>query len=149
MRRLALSSDSFRELAHELSNFAADYLERLPQLRSYPPEISGRATEQLFGGDLPFEGIGAAAFDSLQAVFDFSRPASPRFFGYVFGSGEPVEALGDFAASVLHQNSAAWRPAPAAITIERTVIRWLASAVGCGGFSGSLTLGGSSANLMG
>ena len=58
-------------------------------------------------------------------------------------------ALGEFAASVLHQNAAAWRSAPAAITIERTVIRWLANAVGCNGFTGSLTLGGSSANLMG
>ena len=149
MRSLALSPDSFRALAHELSNFAADYLEKLPQLRSYPSDISGRAMEQQFGGDLPWDGIGAAAFDSLPAVFDYSRPASPRFFGYVFGSGEPVGALGDFAASVLHQNAAAWRSAPAGITIERTVIRWLASAVGCSGFSGSLTLGGSSANLMG
>ena len=149
MRSLALSPDSFRTLAHELSDFAADYLERLPLLRSYPPEISGRATEQLFGGDIPWDGVGAAAFDSLPAVFEHSRPASPRFFGYVFGSGEPVAALGDFAASVLHQNAAAWRSAPAGITIERTVIRWLASAVGCNGFSGSLTLGGSSANLMG
>jgi aromatic-L-amino-acid decarboxylase len=149
MQRLALSPDSFRALAHDLTNFAADYLEELPQLPSYPRDISGRETEKLFGGDLPVEGIGAAAFDSLPTVFEHSRPASPRFFGYVFGSGEPVGALGEFAASVLHQNAAAWRSAPAAITIERTVIRWLASAVGCRGFSGSLALGGSSANLMG
>jgi aromatic-L-amino-acid/L-tryptophan decarboxylase len=149
MRSLTLSPDSFRALAHELSNFTSDYLEKLPQLRSYPLEISGRVTEQLFSGEIPWEGIGAAAFDSLPAVFENSRPASPRFFGYVFGSGEPVGALGDFAASVLHQNVAAWRSAPAGITIERSVIRWLASAVGCDEFSGSLTLGGSSANLMG
>jgi glutamate/tyrosine decarboxylase-like PLP-dependent enzyme len=149
MRRLVLSPDSFRALGHDLSNFAADYFERLPQIPSYPPDISGQQTEHLFGGDIPLEGEGAAAFDSLANVFDHSRPASPRFFGYVFGSGEPVGALGEFAGSVLHQNAAAWRSAPAAITIERTVIRWLASAVGCTGFSGSLTLGGSSANLMG
>jgi glutamate/tyrosine decarboxylase-like PLP-dependent enzyme len=149
MQRLALSSDSFRALAHDLTNFAADYLEELPQLPSYPRDISGRETERLFGGDLPADGIGAAAFDLLPSVFEHSRPASPRFFGYVFGSGEPVGALGEFAASVLHQNAAAWRSAPAAIAIERTVIRWLASAVGCAGFTGSLTLGGSSANLMG
>ncbi len=149
MQRLALSPDSFRALAHDLTDFAANYLEKLPQLPSYPPDVSGRETEKLFGGDLSAEGIGAAAFDSLPSVFEHSRPASPRFFGYVFGSGEPVGALGEFAASVLHQNVAAWRSAPAAITIERTVIRWLASAVGCAGFSGSLTLGGSSANLMG
>lgn len=149
MRRLSLSPDSFRALGHDLTDFAADYLEKLPQLPSYPPGISGRQTEELFGGDLPWEGIGADAFALLPKVFEHSRPASPRFFGYVFGSGEPVGSLGDFAASVLHQNATAWRSAPAAVTIERTVIRWLASAVGCVGFSGSLTLGGSSANLMG
>jgi aromatic-L-amino-acid decarboxylase len=149
MRRLALSPSTFRALAHNLSDFAADYLERLPQLPSYPPDVSGLQTEHIFGGDLPLEGIGAAAFDSLPKVFEHSRPASPRFFGYVFGSGEPVGALGEFAASVLHQNATAWRSAPAAVAIERTVIRWLADAVGCSGFSGSLTLGGSSANLMG
>jgi aromatic-L-amino-acid/L-tryptophan decarboxylase len=33
--------------------------------------------------------------------------------------------------------------------MERTVVRWLASAIGSAGFTGSLTLGGSSANLMG
>jgi aromatic-L-amino-acid/L-tryptophan decarboxylase len=33
--------------------------------------------------------------------------------------------------------------------MERTVVGWLASAIGCAGFTGSLTLGGSSANLMG
>ena len=148
-RRLALSSDSFRALAHQLSDFAADYLQELPQLPSYPQEIGGRETEELFGGDVPWKGVGGAAFDALPKVFEKSRPASPRFFGYVFGSGEPVGSLGSFAASVLHQNATAWRSAPAAITIERTVVRWLASAVGCEGFSGSLTLGGSSANLMG
>lgn len=149
MRSLALSPETFRTLAHNFTGFAADYLENLPQLPSYPPDIKGEQTELLFGGDIPLEGIGAAAFDSLPTVFEHSRPASPRFFGYVFGSGEPVGALGEFAASVLHQNATAWRSAPAAITIERTVVRWLAEAVGCSGFSGSLTLGGSSANLMG
>ena len=34
------------------------------------------------------------------------------------------------------------------MTIERTVVSWLAQAIGCAGFRGSLTGGGSSANLM-
>jgi aromatic-L-amino-acid/L-tryptophan decarboxylase len=149
MRSLTLPAETFRKLAHEVSDFAADYLGALPQLRSFPDGINGEITEELFGGSAPPEGSGPAAFSSLRQVFDHSRPASPRFFGYVFGSGDPIGALGDFAASVLHQNAAAWRSGPAAITIERTVVGWLAEAVGCRGFSGSLTLGGSSANLMG
>jgi glutamate/tyrosine decarboxylase-like PLP-dependent enzyme len=121
----------------------------MPQLPSYPPGISGSHTEALFGGSIPVEGIGAQAFEALPAVFQNSRPSSPRFFGYIFGSGEPIGILGEFAASALHQNAAAWRSAPSGVTIERTVVRWLAEAIGCSGFSGSLTLGGSSANLMG
>lgn len=147
-RSLILPSNTFRELAHHLSDFAADYLQALPQLPSYPHEISGRETQELFGGDVPSQGMGPDAFKALPKVFQASRPASPRFFGYVFGSGEPVGSLGNFAASVLHQNATAWRSAPAGITVERTVVRWLASIAGCEGFDGSLTLGGSSANLM-
>jgi len=49
---------------------------------------------------------------------------------------------------VLNQNVTAWRSAPAAVTVERTVVRWLAEAIGCTGFTGSLTSGGSLANLM-
>ena len=149
MRSLTLPDAAFRALAHQLAEFSADYIEKLPRLPSYPPGINGGQTQTLFSGEIPLDGEGAAAFESLADVFQLSRPASPRFFGYVFGSGEPVGALGEFATAVLHQNAAAWRSAPAGVTIERTVISWLASAIGCSGFMGSLTLGGSSANLMG
>src|SRR3954470_14330522 len=149
MRSLTLPDKSFRELARQLADFSADYLETLPQLPSYPPGITGAETQSLFSGEIPWEGQGAAAFDCLEDVFRLSRPASPRFFGYVFGSGEPIGALGEFATAVLHQNAAAWRSAPAGVTVERTVVGWLADAIGCNGFTGSLTSGGSSANLMG
>ena len=147
-RTLTLPTAEFRALAHQLSDFTAEYLEALPHLRSYPATINGADVEQFFAGDPPLEGMGKSAFDKLPQVFEKSRPATPRFFGYVFGSGEPIAALGQFAASVLHQNATAWRSGPSANAIERTVVRWLGDAIGCSGFSGSLTLGGSSANLM-
>jgi glutamate/tyrosine decarboxylase-like PLP-dependent enzyme len=56
--------------------------------------------------------------------------------------------VGDLVASVLNQNVTAWRSGPAAVTIERTVVRWLAESIGCAGHTGSLTGGGSTANLM-
>ena len=117
--------------------------------RRIAADVRGAKLEQIFAQALPREGIGPDAFDLLTTVFQYSRPASPRFFGYLFGSGEPVGALGDFASRVLHQNVTSWRSAPSATTIERTVVTWLAEAVGCSGFSGSLTVGASSANLMG
>jgi aromatic-L-amino-acid decarboxylase len=149
MRRLGQSDENFRSLAHRVADFSADYLESLPSLPSYPVDVSGAKLDRLFAQDLPREGMGADAVDLLARVFQYSRAASPRFFGYVFGSGEPVGALGDFASSILHQNATSWRSAPSATTIERTVVTWLADVVGCSGFSGSLTVGGSSANLMG
>ena len=78
-----------------------------------------------------------------------SRVQNGRFFGYVLGSGEPVGAVADLLASVLNQNVTAWRSGPAAVMIEQTVVGWLAQAIGCPGFRGHLTGGGSSANLMG
>ena len=80
---------------------------------------------------------------------EHSRAGNGRFFGYVMGSGEPVGALGDLFASVINQNGTAWRSGPATAVIERTVVSWLAEAVGCTGFGGTLTSGGSLANLMG
>jgi aromatic-L-amino-acid/L-tryptophan decarboxylase len=74
-------------------------------------------------------------------------PTGPRL-PYVLGSGDPIGALGDLYASVLNQNVTAWRSAPAAVAIERTVIEWLGGAIGCEGFVGSFASGGSLGNLM-
>jgi glutamate/tyrosine decarboxylase-like PLP-dependent enzyme len=82
-------------------------------------------------------------------VVEGSRAQNGRFLGYVLGSGEPAGAAADLLASVLNQNLTGWRSSPAGVTVERTVVRWLAEAIGCAGFTGSLTGGGSSANLMG
>jgi glutamate/tyrosine decarboxylase-like PLP-dependent enzyme len=149
MATLDLSSEEFRALAQRVSEFAADYLKDLPTLPSFPPNIHGEEVENAFNADAPLHGMGERAFDPLTQIAAACRPNSPRFFGYVFGSGLPTGMLGDYAASVFNQNVTAWRSGPAAVTIERTVIRWLAEAVGCAGFSGSLTGGGSAANLMG
>ena len=144
---LEIPSVEFRRLAKQVADECAELLESLPDGPAYP-HTSGAQTERLFAGPPPMQGLGARAFEDLSVVAQHSRLPSPRFFGYVFGSGEPVAALADFYASVLNQNVTAWRSAPAAVTVERTVVRWLAEAVGCGGFSGSLCGGGSSANLM-
>jgi aromatic-L-amino-acid/L-tryptophan decarboxylase len=106
-------------------------------------------TPRVFGRSLPEQGAGGAAVDDLAVIADHSRPGNARSLAYVLGSGEPVAAIGDLYASVLNQNVTAWRSAPAAVTVERTALRWLAEAIGCEGFTGSLAGGGSSANLMG
>jgi aromatic-L-amino-acid/L-tryptophan decarboxylase len=148
MNPLEISSSQFRRLAERIAQLAADYLEHVDSM-PIAPAISGENSVHLFDAVLPEQGIGEAAFDDLPEVLRASRAPNGRFFGYVLGSGEPVAATADLMASVLNQNVTAWRSGPAAVTIERTVINWLSQAIGCSGFRGYLTGGGSAANLMG
>lgn len=148
MNPLELSNADFRRLAAEVVELSAEYLAQLPTRAIFPP-ISGEETERLFALDLPEKGMGEQALATLRAVMDHSRAQNGRFFGYVQGPGEPVAALGDLFASVINQNMTAWRSSPAGVTLERTVVGWLAEAIGCKGFTGTLTGGGSPANLMG
>src|SRR5690242_8338039 len=148
MNPLEISSSQFRDLAERVARQAADYLDQVDSM-PVAPAITGEKSFRLFGEILPEQGIGKAAFDDLPEVLRASRAQNGRFFGYVLGSGEPVAATADLMASVLNQNVTAWRSGPAAVTIERTVVNWLSQAIGCSGFRGYLTGGGSAANLMG
>lgn len=147
MRELAISDGELSELAAIVARLATDYWAGLDARPAYP-QTSGAATTKLFSRGWAEEGIGRAVFDDFAAIADHSRPSGGKFFGYVFGSGEPVGALADLLASALNPNVSAWRSGPSATAIEQAVVGWLAEAVGCAGFSGSLCGGGSAANLM-
>jgi len=148
MDPLHISPEEFRRLAASVCDLSAEWIAALDG-RAIFPATSGSLSERLFNTDLPESGMGADALAALHDVFAHSRAQNGRFFGYVQGPGEPVAALGDLAASIINQNMTAWRSSPSGVTIERTVVRWLAEAVGCKGFFGTLTGGGSAANLMG
>ena len=148
MNPVEISTDQFRHLAERITHLAADYLESI-DAQAISPATNGEETLRLFRTAMPEAGIGEDALDALPEVLRLSRVQNGRFFGYVLGSGEPVGAVADLLASVLNQNVTAWRSGPAAVMIEQTVVGWLAQAIGCPDFSGHLTGGGSSANLMG
>jgi glutamate/tyrosine decarboxylase-like PLP-dependent enzyme len=148
MNPLEISSNQFRDLAERIAQLAANYLNELDSM-PVGPAITGEQSLRMFDANLPERGIGEAAFDDLPEVLRSSRAQNGRFFGYVLGSGEPVAATADLLASVLNQNVTAWRSGPAAVMIEKTVVSWLSQAIGCSGYRGFLTGGGSTANLMG
>jgi aromatic-L-amino-acid decarboxylase len=147
MRELAISDRELSELAAIAARLAADYWAGVEARPAYPV-TSGAETARLFARGWGEDGLGRAVFDDFSAIAAHSRPSGGKFFGYVFGSGEPVGALGDLLASALNPNVGAWRSGPSATAIEHTVIGWLAEAVGCAGFGGTLCGGGSAANLM-
>jgi len=148
MNPVEISPDQFRRLAERITQLAARYLETI-DAQTISSATSGEETLRVFHSALPEDGIGEDALNALPEVMRLSRVQNGRFFGYVLGSGEPVGAVADLLGSVLNQNVTAWRSGPSAVIIEQTVVGWLAEAIGCPGFRGHLTGGGSSANLMG
>ncbi len=148
MNPLSLPQEQYRQIYERITQVALTYLGSVNGLPSFP-DVNGARVEEMFSVPLPQLGMEMAALDDLSEIIANTRPCGPRFFGYVLGSGEPVAAAADLLVSVLNQNVTAWRSSPSAVTIERTVVGWLAEMIGCDGFAGSLTGGGSSANLMG
>ncbi|MFP2927878.1 pyridoxal phosphate-dependent decarboxylase family protein [Pyxidicoccus sp. 3LG] len=148
MSPLDVSPAEFRRLADRISSLAERWFAELDS-RPIAPGVPGSATEALFADGLPEVGMKDAALEALKPVMDGARAGNARFLAYVFGSGEPVGVLGDYMASVINQNVTAWRSGPTVVSMERAVVRSLARAVGCEGFTGSCTGGGSAANLMG
>src|SRR5436309_4820859 len=146
MPPLQVSADEFRSLAEHVSALATDFLAGLDD------RLTVSATSAIdtaaFDLPLPEKGIGEAILRDLEAIAEHVRAPTGRRLPYVLGSGDPIAALGDLYASVLNQNLTAWRSAPAAVAIERTVLEWLAGDIGCDGFVGTFTSGGSLGNLM-
>ena len=147
MNSIDISPEEFRHLSERVLEISADYLKGIDG-RMIPAEGTGGEIERVFRTPLPEIGLAEKAVDGLRQVAHHSRAQNGRFFGYVLGSGEVTAAASDLLCGVLNQNVTAWRSAPAAVTLERTVISWLAQAIACPEFSGTLSGGGSSANLM-
>lgn len=148
MNPLEISPEQFKSLCEKFIAIANDYLEKMDS-RSISPKASGAEIDRIFHAPLPETGMAEEAIRAVSDVVRYSRAQNGRFFGYVLGSGEVAGAATDLLCSVLNQNVTAWRSSPAAVTLEKLVVSWLASIVSCHEFRGVLCGGGSAANLMG
>lgn len=147
MNPIDVSPEEFRRLAERVADLAVEYLKGM-DARPIPPAETAEQMENEYRSALPETGLRDEALAALADICRESRAQNGRFFGYVMGSGEPAAAAADLLCSVINQNITAWRSAPVGVTLERTAVGWLAQAIGCGGFHGSLAGGGSAANLM-
>jgi glutamate/tyrosine decarboxylase-like PLP-dependent enzyme len=144
---LDMSPGQFRQLGGELLELAAQWLAdeaSAPVLR----RCSGVDLAGMFEQAPPEEGIDDAALlaELRDKVLRYSRHnGHPRQFAHVCASPDPLGALADLLASTINQNITAWRSSPAAVTVERQVLRWLDALVGFGGAGHGLLLGGGSA----
>src|SRR5262245_35413537 len=130
MRDLEISETELSGLAEHALDLVLSYWKSLADRPAYPV-TSGRETVRLFSRAWREEGIGPDVLQDFATIAQHSRPSGGGFFAYVFGSGEPVGAIGDFLATALNQNVSSWRSSPAATAIEHCVVGWMAEAVGC------------------
>jgi aromatic-L-amino-acid decarboxylase len=147
MNDLEISVLELSRLAEEALRLTKDYWDSLDGRAAYP-KTNGQQTLELFSRPWPADGRRGEVLGDFELIAAHSRPSNGKFFGYISGSGEPIGAIAELLIAVLNQNVTSWRSGPAAASIERTVVGWLAQAVGCTGFVGSLCGGGSAANLM-
>ncbi len=147
---LDLTNEQFRALATRAVALVADYFTHITELPVFPAAAAPEIAAQL-NAALPLEGpaeLEALFTDCRRIMINSRQNSHPRFFGYVASPATPVGAFADLIASALNQNVPAWRSAPAATHIERTVVRWLGQLIGYGDDAGGLlTSGGSMANL--
>ena len=145
-----LTADEFRELGYRTVDLIADYYESVedrPVYRQAEPEDVVEA----FDESIPEEGTEPETI--IDAVEEFVIPyathnPSPRYFGFVMGSGTPLAPLADAIAATVNMNTGGWHPAPSGTEIERRCIQWLAEAIGYSSNTGGLlTSGGTMANF--
>src|SRR5450755_1747389 len=148
MNPIEISPEKFKFLCEQFISIASDYLKTIDS-RSIPSKGSGSEIDRIFHAPFPEIGLADEALRAFSDVVQHSRAQNGRFFGYVLGSGETAGAASDLLCSVLNRNVTAWRSSPAAVTLEKTVVSWLAKIVSCREFRGVLCGGGSAANLMG
>ena len=144
-----LDPEAFRTLGRQVVDDIAAYLGGLDQLPVFPARTSADVAA-LFDAPLPETGEDPAAIVAdwrEKIVPNSTHMASPRFFGFVMGSGSMIGVLAEAMAAALNQNTGTWKAAPAAVEIERRTIRWLAELIGyepdCGGL---FLTGGTAAN---
>jgi glutamate/tyrosine decarboxylase-like PLP-dependent enzyme len=151
---LAISTEEFRKLAHELVDRITGHLATLPQRPvtrgESPAEIRALLDSER---QLPAGGDDAAALlsEAADLLFDHSLfNGHPRFWGYVTSSPAPIGILGDFLAAAVNANVGSHILAPIATEMEAQTVRWIAEFIGyprdC---SGLLVSGGNMANFVG
>lgn len=145
-----LDSETFRELGYRTVDLIADYDESIDDRPVYPG-VDPAEIAAAFDDPLPERGSDPAGIvDEIErTVIPYAtHNPSPRYFGYVMGSGTPLGALTEAIAAALNMNTGGWHPAPSGTEIERTCVRWLAEAIGQPpGTGGLLTSGGTMANF--
>ena len=124
--------DDFREQAHKLADWIADYLEhseRYPVLsRIQPGDIRNALPRQAPERGEPFDEI-FADFERI-IVPGLTHWNHPGFFAYFAITSSAPGVLAEFLSAALNQQAMLWRTSPAATELEEVSLAWLRKLLG-------------------
>lgn len=124
--------EEFRQHAHTISDWIADYLTRLDSIKVLP-EVAPNHVRSLLPTTAPPEGESVH-----QILHDFERYIvpntthwnNPNFFAYFANTPSSIAVLAEFLTAALNNNSMVWKSGQAATELEKVVLGWLAAAMG-------------------
>jgi aromatic-L-amino-acid decarboxylase len=146
-----MDANEFKDLGHQVVNLLAQYLEHIEDKRVFP-DVEPHTVKALFSEPLPQQP--ASAQSVLAEVETRLLPycthvGHPGYMGLITPSPNPIGVIADFICSAINQNLGAYSIGPAAVEIERRVIRWLTDLCGYDqNAGGNLTSGGMMANFI-
>jgi aromatic-L-amino-acid decarboxylase len=147
-----MDAKEFREIGHRVVDLLSEYLEHIEEKPVFP-NVEPRILNELFSERLPQDP--SPPEQVLRELEEKLLPycthvGHPGYMGLITPSPNPVGVIGDFICSALNQNLGAYTIGPAAVAMERRVVRWLTDLVGYGAAAGgNLTSGGMMANFIG
>lgn len=126
-----MTPESFRQHAHQLVDWMADYLSNVEQYPVTPPTQPGDILKQLppQAPDQP------EAFADIFKDFEtkilpgMTHWQHPNFFAYFPASTSPPSLLAEMLMSTLGAQCMSWLTSPAAAELEARVMEWLRTAI--------------------
>lgn len=147
---LDIKTEEFRKLGYRVVDMMARYYDAIREVPVFPACTAAEVAAR-FDEPLPVKGQDPATIlDEWESnVLRYaSHLGSPRYFGFVNGSGTMMGTLAEALSASINMNNGGWKGAPAATEIERQTIGWISELIGyhktCGGI---FTSGGTMANF--
>ncbi len=146
-----MNNQEFRNHAHQLVDWMADYLENLGELPVKPDMKPGDIKKQLPTG-APIQG---EAFESIFEDFKniilpgMTHWQHPQFFAYFPTGGSEPSLLAEMLATTMGAQCMIWLTSPAAEELEERMMEWLRDALGLPpAFTGVIQDSSSSSTLV-
>ncbi|NVJ98051.1 MAG: aminotransferase class V-fold PLP-dependent enzyme [Alphaproteobacteria bacterium] len=122
-----MDSKSFRENAHQIIDWIADYMDGV---KDYPVRAQVKPGE--VRGQLPaMPPVGPESFEAVMQDFQsiimpgVTHWQHPRFFAYFPANVHPASHLAEMLISALGINAMLWETSPAATELEEAMMDWL------------------------